>query len=120
MGVFQSISDFFFGAPNVEFRLQVIGFENAGKTTILTKMKLLEDGAEVKKLVPTVPTIGMDLQEINVKNVSIKVWDLSGQQKMRSSWKYYYDNVNGIVFVIDAASGSEALAEARETLHLVL
>jgi hypothetical protein len=33
--VFQSIAELFFGAQNVEFQLQVIGFENAGKTTIL-------------------------------------------------------------------------------------
>jgi hypothetical protein len=44
--VFQSIADYFFSTPNVEFRLQVIGFENAGKTTILLKMKLSDSDPE--------------------------------------------------------------------------
>ena len=29
-------------------------------------------------LVPTVPTIGVDLEELKIKNVTVKVWDLSG------------------------------------------
>ena len=35
-----------------------------------------EDGGN---LVPTVPTIGVDLEELIIKNVNVKVWDLSGQ-----------------------------------------
>ena len=71
----------FYTAPDIEFRLQIIGFENAGKTTILQKMKLggeLEDGEDGGSLVPTVPTIGVDLEELQVRNVNVKVWDLSG------------------------------------------
>ena len=70
MGIFQSIANLFYSSPDVEFRLQIIGFENAGKTTILQKMKL---GGEPEEndgengggsLVPTVPTIGVDLEEL--------------------------------------------------------
>ena len=38
----------------------------------------LQDGEEGGNLVPTVPTIGVDLEEIQVRNINIKVWDLSG------------------------------------------
>ena len=84
MGIFQSIANLFYQAPNVEFRLQIIGFENAGKTTIVQKMKLggepeqQDDAENGGNLVPTVPTIGVDLEEFQVRNVNIKVWDLSG------------------------------------------
>ena len=69
MGFFQSIANLFYSTPEIEFRLQIIGFENAGKTTILQKMKL---GGEPEadgengggSLVPTVPTIGVDLEEL--------------------------------------------------------
>ena len=30
------------------------------------------------ELIQTVPTIGVDLEEIKIKNVSVKCWDLSG------------------------------------------
>jgi hypothetical protein len=33
--IFESIAELFFGSPSIEFQLQIIGFENAGKTTIL-------------------------------------------------------------------------------------
>ena len=36
------------------------------------------DGEAGGSLVPTVPTIGVDLEEISVRNVNVKVWDLSG------------------------------------------
>ena len=71
----------FYSAPEIEFRLQIIGFENAGKTTILQKMKMggeMEDGEDGGSLVPTVPTIGVDLEEITVRNLKVSVWDLSG------------------------------------------
>ena len=83
MGFIQStFARLFSSAPDVDFRLQIIGFENAGKTTILQKMKLggeeSTDGEAGGSLVPTVPTIGVDLEEISVRNVNVKVWDLSG------------------------------------------
>ena len=71
---------------------------------------------EDSTLVQTVPTIGVDLEEINVKNVNIKCWDLSGQVKLRDTWKYYYESINGIVFVIDS-SNTDQLNDVRETLH---
>ncbi len=37
-------------------------------------------------LVPTVPTIGVQLEDIKFKNLDIKVWDLSGQEKLRGTW----------------------------------
>ena len=62
------------------------------------------DQEDAGTLVQTVPTIGVDLEEIKVKNVEIKCWDLSGQLKLRDTWKYYYENINGIVFVIDSSN----------------
>ena len=113
----------FTASPELDFRLQIIGFENAGKTTILQKMKLgggeEEDNEGAGSLVHTVPTIGMELEEITVKNVNVKVWDLSGQLKLRDTWKYYYENVNGIIFVLDA-SNQEQLPDIRETLHKMM
>jgi len=67
-------------------------------------MKLSNEDNENGKPLQTLPTIGMSLEEIKVKNVLIKVWDLSGQQKMRSTWKYYYETVNGIIFVVDSSN----------------
>lgn len=80
------------------------------------KLSDLDPESNNSQLMQTVPTIGMSLEEIKVKNVMIKVWDLSGQLKMRNTWKYYYETVNGIIFVVDS-SNKEQIVEVRETLH---
>ena len=67
------------------------------------------------------PTIGYDLQEISIKNVKLKVYDLSGQETLRTTWKFYYESVNGLIFVVDSTClADERLStEIRETVHQV-
>ncbi len=61
----------------------------SGKTTILYKIK-------VKKLVTTVPTIGFNVETIQVKDgVEFTVWDVGGQTMLRSTWNHYYENTDG-------------------------
>lgn len=110
-GIFETISDYFFAKPHIEFRLSIIGFPNAGKTTILHNLKF---GVYQPN---TTSTIGMNMEEISIKNVNLKVWDLSGQAKMRTTWKYYYEQVNGLVFVVDSLMDKSELLEVRDTIH---
>lgn len=49
----------------------------------------------------------------------IKVWDLSGQERMRAAWKYYFETVNGIIFVIDSAD-RDRITDVRDELHQIL
>ena len=65
------------------------------------------------------PTIGYNLEEFQVKNVKIKVWDLSGQEKLRPAWKYYFETVNGVIFVIDSAD-RDRISFVRDELHQIL
>ena len=76
-------------------KLVIVGLDAAGKTTILNKMRFDE-------FVPTVPTIGVNTEDIQIKNVNIKVFDLAGQEKLRNVWKYYYSSIEGIIFVLDS------------------
>ena len=95
-----------------EFKLVIVGLDAAGKTTILNKMRFDE-------LVQTAPTIGMNTEDIQIRNVNIKVFDLAGQEKMRNVWKYYYPSVEGIIFVLDSSS-SDRITEARDELLKLL
>ena len=69
--MFTSFVNIFHSKQDQDFKLLMIGLDSAGKTTILYKMKLTD-------FATTAPTIGYNLEEIEVKNVKIKVWDLSG------------------------------------------
>ena len=55
----------------------------------------------------------------NFKNVKIKMWDLAGQERLRSVWSHYFMAVQGIIFVLDSAD-SERFLEVREELHKIL
>jgi small GTP-binding protein len=68
----------------------------------------------------TVPTIGVNTEDITIKNVNIKVFDLAGQEKMRSVWKYYFSSIDGIIFVVDASGDQAKLTDARDELVSVL
>ena len=102
-----------------EMRILMVGLDAAGKTTILYKLKLGE-------IVTTIPTIGFNVETVEYKNISFTVWDVGGQDKIRPLWRHYYQNTQGIIFVVDSndreriddASGSDN--SAKEELHRML
>ncbi len=51
--------------------LQLIGLDNAGKTSILYKLKLDE-------LLTTVPTIGFNVETIKIGKINFTLWDIGG------------------------------------------
>ena len=73
----------------------MLGLDAAGKTTILYKMKYNET-------VNTIPTIGFNVETVKFKNVEFKCWDIGGQDKLRKLWCHYFDNQQGLIFVVDS------------------
>ena len=97
---------------NKEMRILMVGLDAAGKTTILYKMKLGD-------VVNTIPTIGFNVETVEYKNISFNVWDVGGQDKIRLLWKHYYQNTQGIIFVVDS-NDRERMSEARDELMRML
>ncbi|KAF9247374.1 ADP-ribosylation factor [Melanogaster broomeanus] len=97
---------------NREMRILMVGLDAAGKTTILYKLKLGE-------IVTTIPTIGFNVETVEYKNISFTVWDVGGQDKIRPLWRHYYQNTQGIIFVVDS-NDRERVSEAREELQRML
>jgi ADP-ribosylation factor related protein 1 len=81
----------------------LIGLDHAGKTTFLERVK--SKFGNVQGLPPEKipPTVGMNLAKINYRGNTVVIWDLGGQQKMRSIWDRYYDEANCVVFIVDSA-----------------
>ena len=69
--------------PSTPCRILMIGLDNAGKTTVLYKMKLGE-------VVTTLPTIGFNVETVQYNNISFTVWDVGGQTKIRALWQHYF------------------------------
>jgi ADP-ribosylation factor protein 1 len=90
----------------------MLGIDGAGKTSILSYLKL-------GKVVPTLHTIGFNIETGEYRNFRIEAWDLSGAYRIRDLWKDYYRGSHGLVFVVDA-SARERMEEAKEELHKLL
>lgn len=96
-----------------QMRILMVGLDAAGKTTILYKLKLGE-------IVTTIPTIGFNVETVEYKNISFTVWDVGGQHKIRNLWRYYYQNTQGLIFVIDASDRNrikEVIEEFDAAVH---
>ncbi|XP_019856719.1 PREDICTED: uncharacterized protein LOC100633329 [Amphimedon queenslandica] len=110
MGGFMSLFKGLFGKK--EMRILMVGLDAAGKTTILYKLKLGE-------IVTTIPTIGFNVETVEYKNISFTVWDVGGQDKIRPLWRHYFQNTQGLIFVVDS-NDRERATEAKEELARML
>ena len=67
----------------------------------------------------TIPTIGFNVETVEYKNISFTVWDVGGQDKIRPLWRHYYQNTQGVIFVVDS-NDRDRVGEARDELHRML
>jgi len=95
-----------------DMRILMVGLDAAGKTTILYKLKLGE-------IVTTIPTIGFNVETVEYKNINFTVWDVGGQDKIRPLWRHYFQNTQGLIFVVDS-NDRERISEASEELGKML
>ena len=80
-------------------RILMVGLDAAGKTTI--------------------PTIGFNVETVQYKKIEFTVWDVGGQDKIRPLWRHYFQNTQGLIFVVDS-NDRERVAEASEELQKML
>lgn len=95
-----------------EAKLLVLGLDNAGKTTLLKQLSKEDPKG-------TEPTQGFNVKTLNHDGFKLNVWDIGGQKKIREYWVNYYDNVDGIVFLIDS-SDEERVKECKETFMFLM
>jgi len=93
-------------------RIVMLGLDNAGKTTILYQLKMHE-------VVQTTPTIGFNVETVKMDRLSFSVWDVGGQDQIRSLWRHYFLNTQAVIFVVDSGDATR-LGIAKEELAQVL
>ena len=47
------------------------------------------------------------------------MWDVGGQEKLRSLWRHYYENTDGLIFIVDSADKGR-FNEAKRTLQNIV
>jgi len=102
----------FFTKNRNNFKIIILGMQNAGKTTILYRLSL-------GQLVKTTPTIGSNVEELTYNNVKFQAWDLGGQESTRSVWDVYYMNTDAVVYVVDSQD-DEYFEESKSQFHKLI
>ncbi|XP_059377661.1 ADP-ribosylation factor-like protein 13B isoform X3 [Carassius carassius] len=94
--------------PLRKITVLVIGLDKAGKTSCVSGM--LRDVG---------PTHGCVHTELRVENYLVNILDMGGAPEVRGSWREYYSEAHGIVFVLDS-SDRQRMKEVREALVVLL
>ncbi|RVW46482.1 ADP-ribosylation factor [Vitis vinifera] len=63
--------------------------------------------------------LGFNVETVEYKNISFTVWDVGGQDKIRPLWRHYFQNTQGLIFVVDS-NDRDRVVEARDELHRML
>jgi len=42
---------------------------------------------------------GFNVEKVQYKNVIFTVWDVGGQEKLRTLWRHYFNNTDGLVSI---------------------
>ena len=92
-----------------EARILVLGLDNSGKTTILKKLSE-EDISHI------MPTQGFNIKSLMHEGFKLNVWDIGGQKSIRPYWRNYFDQTDGLVYVIDAADHRRARRRGKRTM----
>ncbi|XP_055989040.1 ADP-ribosylation factor-like protein 11 [Sorex fumeus] len=99
--------------PRMEAQVVMMGLDSAGKTTLLYRLK----GHQPVK---TLPTVGFNVEPLDMPgHVSLTLWDVGGQSRLRASWKDYLEGMDILVYVLDSTDEArlpEALAELAAVL----
>ncbi len=103
---------FYLGLYRKTAKILFLGLDNAGKTTLLRRMKDNVIGIYE-------PTFHPNYDNLVVGNVQFHTFDLGGHESSRQLWRNYWENIDGIVFLVDAVD-SKRFNEAKKELHNIL
>ncbi|AFM98225.1 GTP-binding domain-containing protein [Encephalitozoon hellem] len=106
--VFQNFVKSLFGKPS---SILFLGIDNAGKTTLVNKLK--SDSTDVY-----MPTHHPSTSHIEIGNLKAQVIDLGGHTAARLAWRDYFYDCHGIVFIVDVHD-VERFSEVREAYETV-
>ena len=93
-----------------EINLVVLGQQNAGKSHMLTRL-CDEDPNDI------VSTKGFSIKDVALKNYILHCKELGGSDMIRQYWSHYYDEVDGVLFVIDGSAAPDLISSAIEILE---
>lgn len=101
-----------FGKRTKEATMTVCGLANAGKTSVINYLLYGESKS-------TIPTMGVNINNIDFPNLNLKIYDLGGQTSFRNLWSQINEKSNALVYIVDGSDRSN-FEESREVFHKVV
>lgn len=95
-----------------EMRLLILGLDNAGKTTVVRRF----NGEDTTSIAPT---LGFSIVTLEYRGYKLTCWDIGGQKSIRAYWRNYFEQTDGLVWVVDSSDVAR-LRDCREELCKLL
>lgn len=113
-------------------RLLFLGLDAAGKSTIVARL-LTPDTTQTDALKDISPTLGFKISTIEFENYKLNICtslhcmllvlrdigDVGGQKTLRAYWKNYFEQTDGVIWVVDSTD-RERLHDCAIELHNLL
>lgn len=48
------------------------------------------------------PTVGFNIKTLEYKGYALNMWDVGGQKSIRTYWRNYFEQTDGIIWVVDS------------------
>ena len=101
-------------------KIIVLGLNNAGKTSLLESLKGKTKFGDITNLPPTK---GVEIQQVEVENFNLMIWDFGGQKFHREDYlkkpEEYFLQIDLIIYVIDIQD-SERYDESLDYFEKIL
>lgn len=101
------------GLKGKEGNLLLLGLDNAGKTTLLERLKT----GSIRSYPPTDrPSL---TEKFIHQGIAFTAWDLGGHEAVRHLWGDYVCNAKALLFLVDASDGERLEESGYELDHLI-
>lgn len=65
------------------------------------------------------PTVGFNIKTLEFRDFILNLWDIGGQKTIRTYWRNYFEQTDGIIWVVDSVDRFR-LEECRQQLRELL
>ena len=65
------------------------------------------------------PTVGFNIKSLGYNGYTLNLWDVGGQKSIRTYWRNYFEQTDGIIWVVDSVDRwrlEECKAQLRDLL----